>query len=64
MSLEEEWLEGNQAIQPYLKIIKINLKFLKFKNTNVVHNYGYYIENYPNLDKLKIMKICNILNNV
>ena len=56
---------GNQAIQPYLKNYTNKFKVFKnLKNTNVVHNYGYYIGNYPNLDKLKIMKICNILNNV
>ena len=50
---------GNQLRQPYLK------KFqnpMKFKNTEIVHHFGYYIGNYPSLNKTKVKKIANILN--
>ena len=55
---------GNQLRQPYIKnyINKINLK--KFRNVEHVHHFGYYIGNYPNLSKNKIIKICNILNSL
>ena len=55
---------GNQLRQPYIKnyFNKINLK--KFRNVEHVHHFGYYIGNYPNLSKDKIIKICNILNSL
>jgi CDP-4-dehydro-6-deoxyglucose reductase, E1 len=54
---------GNQLRQPYLKgIVKFNKK--KFKNVEYMHNYGYYIGNYPSLDFSKIKKICKILNKI
>lgn len=57
---------GNQIRQPYLKHLRKKLKLYpkKFVNTEIVHHYGYYIGNYPTLSKSKIIKICNILNNV
>ncbi len=54
---------GNQLRQPYLKgIIKWNVK--DFKNVELVHHCGYYIGNFPNLKKNKIIKICKILNQI
>ena len=57
---------GNQLRQPYLKkFIKINKNIKKtFYNTEIVHSYGYYIGNYPELKKNKILKICKILNSI
>ena len=47
---------GNQLRQPYLKnIIKIK-KFKNFKNVEQVHFFGYYIGNYPSLNRKKIYK--------
>ena len=54
---------GNQAKQPYLKNY-INKKYLKLSNVNIIHDYGYYIGNFPDLSKNKIIKIVNILNNI
>lgn len=56
---------GNQLRQPYLqrdRKIKINLK--NFPEVDHIHFYGYYIGNYPTLKKEKIIKICEILNNI
>jgi len=56
---------GNQLRQPYLQRdckIKINLK--NFPEVDHIHFYGYYIGNYPTLKKEKIIKICEILNNI
>lgn len=55
---------GNQLRQPYLKnIIKIK-NFKNFKNVEKVHFFGYYIGNYPSLEKSKILKITQILNRI
>ena len=53
---------GNQLRQPYLKkYVKVkNLN--SFKNVDRVHFFGYYIGNYPNLTKNKVLKIVKILN--
>ena len=57
---------GNQLRQPYIKkFMKINNNFIKkFPNTEIVHKYGYYIGNYPELKSNKILKICKILNSI
>lgn len=55
---------GNQLRQPYLRnIIKIK-NYKNFKNVDKVHFFGYYIGNYPNLTKDKILKITKILNKI
>ena len=55
---------GNQLRQPYIKeFIKIR-NFSKFKNVEHIHFFGYYIGNYPDLTKEKIVKILRILNNI
>ena len=53
---------GNQLRQPYLKKYVKNINLKKFKNVELVHNYGYYIGNFPSLTKSKIDQIINILN--
>ena len=55
---------GNQLRQPYISkyIKKINMK--NFNNVEHIHNFGYYIGNYPSLEKKKINKICEVLNKV
>ena len=50
---------GNQLRQPYLKSFQ---NPMKFKNTEIVHHFGYYIGNFPSLSKTKVKKIANILN--
>lgn len=56
---------GNQTLQPYLIGNKMSFRVIgKLTNTNIVHRYGYYIGNYPDLKKEKIIKICKILNNI
>ncbi len=53
---------GNQLRQPYLQKYIKNIDLKKFQNVEHVHFYGYYIGNYPNLTRSKIIKICKILN--
>ena len=55
---------GNQLRQPYLKNIVDKNLIKKFKYVDHVHFFGYYIGNYPNLKKDKILKICQILNSI
>ena len=53
---------GNQLMQPYIKKYIKNFKINDFKEVNHIHHYGYYIGNYPDLKKEKIIKICKIKN--
>ncbi len=55
---------GNQLRQPYLKNIIKTKEYLKFKNTEHVHFFGYYIGNYPTLNKSDILHLCKIINSV
>jgi len=53
---------GNQLRQPYLQKFSKNINLNDFKEVEHIHFFGYYIGNYPSLSKVKIKKICNILN--
>ena len=55
---------GNQLRQPYLKNILKNINLKQFRNVDHVHFFGYYIGNYPSLEIKKIIKICNIINQI
>ena len=53
---------GNQLRQPYLKKFTKNIKNKNFQNVDYVHDYGYYIGNFPTLSTNKIKTICSVLN--
>ena len=53
---------GNQLRQPYLRNRFKKNYFLQFPNVEHIHFFGYYIGNYPELEKLKILELCKILN--
>ncbi len=56
---------GDQTQQPYFNHFGIKKKIVgDLKNTKIVHNFGYYIGNYPTLKKSKIMSICKLLNSI
>lgn len=55
---------GNQLRQPYLKEFIKKINFKNFQNVEHIHNYGYYIGNYPDLKFSKIKTITNILNSI
>ena len=38
--------------------------FLQIKSVDHVHFYGFYIGNYPSLEKAKIMQLCRVLNDL
>lgn len=54
---------GNQLRQPYLKSLVKKTDLKKYPNTEMIHFYGYYIGNYPDLNEKNIKKITSIINN-
>jgi CDP-6-deoxy-D-xylo-4-hexulose-3-dehydrase len=55
---------GNQLRQPYLKKIVGEREFENYPAVDHVHFYGFYIGNYPELEREKIVKLCGILNDL
>ncbi|MFB3040247.1 MAG: DegT/DnrJ/EryC1/StrS family aminotransferase [Candidatus Poribacteria bacterium] len=55
---------GNQLRQPYLKRIVGEDAYKEFPKVDHVHFYGFYIGNYPGLEKGKILKLCALLNDL
>ncbi|WP_454061321.1 DegT/DnrJ/EryC1/StrS family aminotransferase [Candidatus Nitrospira salsa] len=53
---------GNQLRQPYIRRRFPENEFLKFPYVEHVHFFGFYIGNYPELNKEKILSLCSILN--
>jgi CDP-6-deoxy-D-xylo-4-hexulose-3-dehydrase len=51
---------GNQLRQPYFKNKKID--FEKFKNIEHIHNFSWYVGNYPSLEREKIDRLLEVLN--
>ena len=55
---------GNQLRQPYLRGIMGEREFENYPNVDHVHFYGFYIGNYPDLEREKIQQLCSLLNSV
>ena len=53
---------GNQLRQPYLKKIVGEHEYKKYPRVDHVHFYGFYIGNYPELPRDKIIELCTMLN--
>jgi len=53
---------GNQLRQPYLRRVLGDQEFSKYPNVEHVHFYGFYIGNYPGLERDKILRLCELLN--
>ena len=53
---------GNQLRQPFFK--DKNIDYSDFKNVDHVHNFGWYIGNYPSLEIEKIDNLVRLLNEV
>lgn len=53
---------GNQLRQPYLKAVVGEREHAKYPKVDHVHFYGWYIGNYPGLEKEKILDLCAVLN--
>jgi CDP-6-deoxy-D-xylo-4-hexulose-3-dehydrase len=54
---------GNQLRQPFMRQ-NYNFDYDDFPNIEHIHNFSWYVGNYPTLDKNKIDFLVNILNNV
>ena len=55
---------GNQLRQPYLKKFVNKNYYKKFKITEFIHFFGFYIGNYPELSKKNIIYICKKINSI
>ena len=55
---------GNQLRQPYLRKLMAEREFEKYPQVDHVHFYGYYIGNYPDLERGKILELCALLNHI
>ena len=55
---------GNQIRQPYLSEFKKKSYLKLLKNTEHMHFYSAYIGNHQDLDKSKIIKLCNYLDKI
>ena len=55
---------GNQLRQPYLSRIQGIPNLDKFPVIEHIHNYSWYIGNFPELKTSKIDEVCNILNKI
>ncbi|HKX60242.1 MAG TPA: aminotransferase class I/II-fold pyridoxal phosphate-dependent enzyme [Verrucomicrobiae bacterium] len=53
---------GNQLRQPYLRGLFGEKECLKYPQVEHVHFFGYYIGNYPGLDRESILELCAFLN--
>ena len=53
---------GNQLRQPYLNKLIGKTEFKKYPRVDHIHFYGFYIGNYPVLEKENILRLCSILN--
>lgn len=55
---------GNQLRQPYLKKIVGEGEFKNYPNVDHIHFYGFYIGNFPGLEREKILRLCALLNEI
>lgn len=55
---------GNQVRQPYLRRLLGPEAWREFPHADHVHFYGLYIGNYPSLERERIWKLCDLLNDV
>lgn len=53
---------GNQLRQPYLQKLVGPNAYEQYPEVDHVHFFGFYIGNYPELEKQKILTLCSILN--
>ncbi|HZU38481.1 MAG TPA: DegT/DnrJ/EryC1/StrS family aminotransferase [Gemmataceae bacterium] len=53
---------GNQLRQPYLRRLFGPDAWKQCPQADHVHFYGFYIGNYPSLERDKILRLCDLLN--
>jgi CDP-4-dehydro-6-deoxyglucose reductase, E1 len=55
---------GNQLRQPYLRKLLGNDAWKSCPRADHVHFFGFYIGNYPTLERERIVKLCELLNDL
>jgi CDP-4-dehydro-6-deoxyglucose reductase, E1 len=55
---------GNQVRQPYLRKLLGPDAWKNYPRADHVHFFGFYIGNYPTLDRAKILRLCDLLNDL
>jgi CDP-6-deoxy-D-xylo-4-hexulose-3-dehydrase len=55
---------GNQTRQPYLRKLLGPDAWKQYPRADHVHFYGFYIGNYPALERDKILHLCQLLNDL
>ena len=55
---------GNQLRQPYLRPYVSTIECEAYPHIEHVHFFGYYIGNFPDLEKDKILLLCKLLNSL
>lgn len=54
---------GNQLRQPYLRRLFGDL-YKQFPEVDHVHFFGWYVGNYPTLEREKVLRLCELLNSL
>lgn len=55
---------GNLARQPFVRERMPDFNPATLKNADFIHSYGLYTGNYPDLDRGKILGLCELLNSL
>lgn len=55
---------GNQVRQPYLRRLLGPDQWRKYPRADHVHFYGFYLGNYPTLERDRILRLCELLNSL
>ena len=55
---------GNQLRQPYIKKLYPLLNATNFPIIDHIHFFSWYVGNFPQLEKSKIVTLCSILNQI
>ncbi len=53
---------GNQVRQPYLRRLLGPDEWRNYPQADHVHFFGFYIGNYPSLDRERVLALCDLLN--
>jgi CDP-6-deoxy-D-xylo-4-hexulose-3-dehydrase len=53
---------GNQVRQPYLRRLLGADVWRKYPRADHVHFYGFYVGNYPSLERERVLRLCDVLN--
>jgi CDP-6-deoxy-D-xylo-4-hexulose-3-dehydrase len=53
---------GNQVRQPYLRRLLGPDEWRKYPRADHVHFHGFYIGNYPSLERERVLRLCELLN--